>query len=122
MTHRRFLVVAVALAALGAMVSGCGIGDAQARLRTAIDAKKPTLDECYRVSLVAHKHVAGEMQLAIHVVEATGLADAIEVKSSTVKDAALHKCVETALVGTKLEPTPNANLKVDYTLRFAPAI
>jgi hypothetical protein len=119
MTAKRLLLVAATFVPLAVLSAGCGIGDAQTRLRTAIDAKKPTLDECYGTALTRDKTTAGEMRLFVNVDETSGVVNQVEI-SSGPKDPMLTKCIESALAGVKLEPAPAANLKVEYTLRFTP--
>ena len=120
MTLRRCFA-ALLLAILSLLGGACGIGNAQARLRTAVDAKKPSLDTCYGRALERDKNASGEMQLWIHVDESTGRVKRVEIARTAIEQAELEECVRTALQGVELDPKPKANLKVEYTLRFSPA-
>ena len=119
MTARGYLRIAtLTLLPLGG--GACGIGNAQARLRSAVDARKSTLDECYAQALERDRNAAGEMVLWIHVAEATGQVLQVDIGEGGMEEVTLQQCVQTALQGVKLQPKPKANLKVEYTLRFAP--
>jgi outer membrane biosynthesis protein TonB len=120
MIGTRLCLAAAALAALPLMAAGCGIGKAQTHLRTAVDSRKPTLDSCYGAALERDDGAAGEMALSIHVSEKSGAVDRVEVVRSALGDPDLERCVESALVGTRIDPKPKANLQVEYTLRFVP--
>lgn len=111
-----------ALLILAALAStGCGIGDAQKKLRTAVDAERPSLDDCFAQALERDREMSGgDMQVLLHVSRKTGRVDQAEVAHSEVEDAALQQCVESALTNVALEEPPKANLKVEYTLRFVP--
>lgn len=100
------------------MLGGCGIGNAQTRLRTAVDAQKPTLDDCYASALQRDRTLSGVMQLMLHVDEDSGAVTQVEITSPGVQDPELQQCVKTVLAGVKLDPPPKANLQVEYTLRF----
>ena len=121
MNAERLVTGTAALAVLAVLCGGCGCGDAPARLRTAVDNKKPTLNECYRAALTRNRNAAGEMKITVHFNEAISQVNKVEVQSSAIKDPALDRCVEDSLLGVKVVPTPSANLKVDYTLRFTPS-
>lgn len=118
-TKNAMFAIAVAAAVLG---FGCGgIGDSQSRLRSAVDAKKPTLDDCYASALERDRARSGTMDLWLHVNDESGRVEKVEVSESSVADPALQQCVETALVGVQLDPPPGAPMKVDYTLQFRPS-
>jgi hypothetical protein len=114
------VLMAAAPLALSLLAGGCGIGNAQTRLRTAIDASKPGLDQCYGSALERDRDAAGDMLLLVHVEEKTGRVAQVKVAKTAIQDAGLHQCVQSALEGVTLDPKPKANLKVEYTLRFAP--
>jgi hypothetical protein len=117
----RKLVILGAVGVAMLAIAGCGgIGKSQTHLRTAIDAKKPTLDDCYASALERDKEIAGSMTLWVHVAEKDGTVTQVEVANSTVTDAELTQCVETTLVGTQISPAPKANLKVEYQLELRP--
>ena len=109
---------AVALAVAGA----CGgVGNSQQHLRTAVDAQRPTLDECYGEALARDETVAGEMALVLHVDKKDGLIEDVQVGQSGIHDAALQECVESSLVGLTLEERPKVDLEVSYTFEFVPS-
>lgn len=117
MTFRQF-----AMAALLAAAAGCGgIGNAQKQLRSAVDAKKPTLDQCYGAALQRNKETVGDMDLVIHVAEKTGQVEKVDVVRDGVGDGELSQCVQSALVGIGVDPKPKANLEISYTLQFTPS-
>lgn len=116
----RHATMGLVLVGLVGSALGCGIGDAQQRLRTAVDAKEKSLDECYAQALERNEGAQGDMSIWVHVSSDTGRVDSVEVSQSEITDGALQKCVETTLVGLALVPPPKANLKVEYTLRFVP--
>jgi hypothetical protein len=116
---KRISALAAAVAALS--IAGCGgIGTAQKDLRTSVEAKKPTLDQCYGAALVRDQVAAGDMDLVLHVSEKTGQVEKVAITRSSVQDPELQQCVEQALVGIALEPKPKANLEVEYQLQFTP--
>ena len=114
----RSIYVVVVLAGLGAL--GCGIGDAQTQLRSAIDAKQGELDQCYAEALGRDRSATGEMHLWVHVEDAAGRVDDVEVDQSDVNDEALQTCVSGVLTGIQLDKAPAANLRVEYTVRLQP--
>jgi hypothetical protein len=108
------------LAMLGLLVVGCGgIGDAQKRLRTAIDANQDRLDTCYAKSLERDAEGKGSMVLVLRVTD-TGELEEVTVNSSEVTDRKLEKCVKAALMKVKLEPAPDGAFEVEYTFDFTP--
>lgn len=114
-------IIGTAAAAMLAGVGCGGIGKAQTQLRSAIDAKKPTLDGCYERALERNETAAGTMTVWVHVAEKGGSVTKAELESSTVDDDELRQCVESTLVGTQISPPPKANLKVEYRLEFSPS-
>ncbi len=120
MTIRRtILFAAMAVGVLAG--AGCGgIGNAQVRLRSAIDNQQSTLDGCYEQALVRDKSLTGNMTLWLHVTEKGGTVTEVEVENSTVNDPELTQCVQNSLVGVSIDPKPKANLKVEYQLEFTP--
>jgi hypothetical protein len=97
---------------------GGGIGDAQKRLRTAVDAKQDAFDDCYEKALAKNAEVAGKLQVVLKVKKG---GSAVSASPSGGKlDDKLVECVQTALDSVKLSPAPKANTEVSYTLSFAP--
>jgi hypothetical protein len=117
-TKRTTILVAAAAASI--LVGGCGIGDAQSQLRTAVDAQQPTLDQCYASALERSSDESGQMQVWLHVDKSSGTLKEVEVVDATVQDTQLKSCVEQALVGIQMDPPPKANLQVEYFIRFNP--
>jgi hypothetical protein len=118
---RRFeikhLLVGAALLGLGA----CGgIGSAKSNLRSAVDAKKPSLDECYGQALGRDKAAAGSMTLKLTVKDGTGMVNKVEVVDAGFADGELQSCVEGALDGLTIASKPKANVEIEYVLRFSP--
>jgi hypothetical protein len=100
-------------------IAGCGggIGNGQARLRTAINAKQDSLDDCYGEGLERSAEAQGTMQLLVHVLDGRV---GVDVTSSELEDPKLEKCVKAVLEKVKLNPAPDANFEVEYTVRFKP--
>jgi hypothetical protein len=125
MTGSRFPAVRylLAWAGVGAAVlaSGCGIGNAQARLRSAIDARKPSLDQCYAATLERDKGAAGDMRMWVSVDKRSGAVEKVEVLESAIDDPTLGQCVQDTVGQVKMDPKPKRGLKVEYTLRFSPS-
>jgi hypothetical protein len=110
---------AAALVAALCMLGGCGIGNAQTRLRTAVDAQQPTLDDCYADALQRDRTLSGVMQLVLHVDEGSGRITKVDITDPGLQDVQLQECVKTVLTGVALDPPPKANLEVEYTLQFS---
>jgi hypothetical protein len=110
----------IRLMALCCLIGCAGIGDAQKRVRTAVDAKQPTLTECYGATLALNEKASGSMLVSLRVTESSGRVDAVAIKQSSIPDDKLQECVKSALVGIQIAPGPKANLDIDYTLTFAP--
>jgi hypothetical protein len=112
----------VAIAGALLLLGGCkSIGDSQKRLRTAVEGKQPTLDNCYAAALSKNAAAAGSMQVTLHVTEAGGRIDDVKIGRSAISDTELHGCVRDALIGLQITPAPKASLQVEYVLEFAPA-
>lgn len=86
------------LCSIGLVACG-GVGDAQLRLRTAVNAKQDKLDACYTRSLTRDADGKGAMQLLLHVNQSDGVVDPVTVTSSEITDPKLAKCVRAALGG-----------------------
>ncbi len=109
------------IAMLGLAACG-GIGNAQKNVRSAVDNKTPTLDDCYGQALERDKTATGSMTLNLIVGEKSGAVDQVEMLDPGFADGELQSCVQTALVGLSISPKPKANLKVEYRLDFSPKI
>ncbi len=107
------------LCSIGLVACG-GVGDAQLRLRTAVNAKQDKLDACYTRSLTRDADGKGAMQLLLHVNQSDGVVDPVTVTSSEITDPKLAKCVRAALSAVQLSPAPGQDLDVAYTLEFGP--
>lgn len=114
MTRLTTVVTTLALAACGG-----GVGDAQKRLRTAIEAKQDALDDCYEKTLERDTEVKGNLMVVLKVAKGGGGVSSA-VTGGKVKDGKLVKCVQGTLDAIKLKPAPGANMEVTYTLAFAP--
>lgn len=108
-------------AALAAALVGCGSGDAQQHLRSAVDAKGKKLTSCYEDALQRNRSAQGTMKLFVFVEQQSGKVDKVEVQSSEIDDPQLQGCVKDTLTTITLPKTPKAGMKVDYTLRFTHA-
>jgi hypothetical protein len=117
MTTRNAILVALGAAVLA---TGCGIGDAQSRLRSAVDAQKPAFDQCYATALERDEKEAGSLEMWVHVDKQTGQLHQVEVSDTSLQDEQLKSCVESALTTVQMDPPPKANLKVEYILQFRP--
>ena len=110
----------VATLALGGGLAGCGgVGTAQADLRSAIDARQATLNECYREALTRDETLTGDLSLRVSMARSATTIDGLEVTHSNVDDAQLVACVVQALAGLSIDEAPKSALTVDYTVRFA---
>lgn len=117
--HR--MTALVALLSLGGFAVGCGgVGTAQADLRSAIDARQTTLNECYREALVRDESITGDLQLRVAMAKSATTISGIEVTGSNVDDPILVECVTAALEGLSIDEAPKSALTVDYTVRFTP--
>ncbi len=105
----------------GCLVAGCGgVGKSQADLRTAVEARKPTLHDCYASALERDKTTAGSMEVTLHLAEKSGKVEQVDFTNAAVGDDQLKECVRTAIVGVEVQPKPKANLQVAYTVQFSP--
>lgn len=119
MIARTTTLLALAIAALG--LTGCGgIGNAQVELRSAIDAKQSTLDDCYASALKRDATIRGDVTMWLHVSKDNGTVSKIEIGQSAINDVELLRCVERTIVGTKLPKAPGANMKVEYRIQMSP--
>jgi hypothetical protein len=89
------LGLGVLVAAFG--LSGCAAQDTQRRLRTAVDARQASLDDCYAKALNHDRTVEGWMRLWVHVPENDHRVDSVEIERNTkLADKRLNKCVRAA--------------------------
>jgi hypothetical protein len=109
-----YLLSVVLIVVLGAC--GGGIGDAQTRLRTAIEARQDNLDGCYGDTLEHMPAAAGKIGLLIHVKQ--GQVSDVDVTATEIEDVKLVKCVKSTLKKVALDPPPKSDFEVEYTLRF----
>lgn len=110
----------IAIGALLALAGGCGIGDAQARLRTAVDAKNEELSACYAGALERNRNAAGTIRATLHVEDDVGRVNQVEIEQSDLTDQAFQACMTDSLQSIQLEEAPAANLEVKYTFQFTP--
>ena len=113
----RYAWITLALSLFG---TGCGIGDAQTRLRTAVDAQRGELSQCYAGALQRDRNAGGEMRVWLEVDHSSGEVDNVEVASTPIDDPGFGMCVDGVLRSVRLEEAPKANLRVEYSLMFTP--
>ncbi len=116
---QRFILGVVFFSAFAAL-SGCGIGDAQRHLRSAVDAKSQELDQCYAQALTRNRDAAGTLNANLHVGASDGRVDQVEFVGGDVRDPELQSCMTATLTQVQLPEPPAANLKVEYTFQLAP--
>lgn len=119
MTARIASIVAASFAVVTFAACG-GVGKSQQHLRSAVEGKKPTLDDCYASALKRDNTINGSVTMWLHVKKDKGTVTKMEVIQSGVNDVELMRCVEGAIVGTKVEPKPSVNMKVQYELQLTP--
>ena len=106
--------------AIAAGLAGCGIGDSQAQLRSAIDAKNQELDQCYAGALARDRDAAGSLSAYVHVDHAEGRVNQVEFTGGDGRDPSLESCISDSLTRVQLTEPPAANLKVAYTFQLTP--
>ncbi|MBX3157569.1 MAG: AgmX/PglI C-terminal domain-containing protein [Deltaproteobacteria bacterium] len=107
----------VLLAALACGACGAGVGDAQKRLRTAVEAKQDAFDDCYEKTLARNAEAQGKLQVVLKV----STKGAVVSRPTGGKlDGKLVKCVQSTLDSVRLSPAPKVNMEVSYTLAFTP--
>ena len=121
MTNVRNAILPMLAALLGVAVVGCGVGNAQGDLRTAVDAEQSSMNECYRVALERDESTAGTMHLRLHMDRSTTTVREVEVMDSDLGDSTLESCVTNAIQGVSITDAPGGNMAVDYTVRFSPS-
>ena len=105
---------------LTALVGGCGIGDSQTRLRTAVDERQDALSSCYADALTRNPSAQGTVQARLHVEDDQGRIDRVEIVRSDIADDQFHTCFTQALQQVQLSEAPPANLDVAYTFQLRP--
>lgn len=107
-----------ASALLAFAAAGCADpAAAQARLRTAVDAARPSFERCYQGALGRNREAHGELRATLHVAP-SGAVDGVAPGASTLDDAELVACVTTALRAVRVEPAPAFAASVAYTFAF----
>lgn len=114
---RAISISAVSIALLAA--TGCGVGDAQTRVRSAVDARNPELNQCYASALERDRNTSGNMRAWIYVEDEQGRIERVEFTEG-VQDQQLQACMEGTLQQVQLEEAPPANLKIEYTFDLQP--
>ena len=109
----RVLLIISALA-----LTACGIGDAQPRLRTAVDAKQAEMNTCYTSALERDESIGGEVQATLHVEGSTGHVQQVEFGEGQVTDPQLRSCLSNVIQGVTLPDAPKKKLEVLYTFRL----
>jgi hypothetical protein len=112
--NRVTLIIGCALS----FASACGIGDAQPRLRTAVDAKQAEMDRCYTTALAADQSIEGQVEATLHVEGSTGHVEQVEFGEGQVTDPQLRACLTNVLQGVTLADAPRKKLEVKYTFQL----
>jgi hypothetical protein len=101
---------------------GCAgsVGEAPKLLRSAIDDKQDTLDQCYAKNLKGDDSGKGDMELVLHVAAEDGRVQSVKIASSEIDDGKLKKCVTKALETVTIDPAPSSDFDIDYELQFGP--
>jgi hypothetical protein len=99
---------------------GCGIGDAQTQLLSAVDAKREELSQCYATALSRDANAQGTLKGWVHVEDKQGRVDSVEFEQADISDQQFHGCISASLTQIQLTQPPAANLKVEYTFEFHP--
>ena len=115
--NRLALIATIALAAPACM------DHSQLRLRTAVDAQRPSLTQCYENALAQSPSAQGRMTLLIHIPTGAQQVARVQVGESDrpiQQQQQLQQCVADALVGLPIGSATLAELNVEYTLSFVP--
>jgi len=110
---RTLLIIGGAIA-----LCACGIGDAQPRLRTAVDAKRAEMNSCYTTALSRDESIGGEVEATLHVEGSTGHLAQVEFGEGQVTDPQLRSCLSNVLQSVTLSDAPKKKLEVSYTFRL----
>lgn len=113
--------VVILVVACAALASACGIGDAQANLRTAVDAKQAELDQCYTSALARNGETQGSLAADLNVESQGGRVESVEFTGGDVQDGELTSCMTGVLTQIQLQEAPAANLRVSYSFELSPA-
>lgn len=113
--------ITMALIALAsAAATGCGIGEAQTRLRTAVDAKQQELGQCYGEALARNPQAGGTIQAWINLDSDSGRIESVEYTGGDFRDEAMLSCMTSTLQTVQLMQAPKANLRVEYAFHLTP--
>ncbi|SRR5690606_9081684 len=104
---------------LGLLAAACGPGNTQRLLRSAVDARKPKLDECYQRALERDETLAGTVRAKLSVEPKTGVVKSVEFLNS-VGDDALRSCMEDALLGIRVDQPATVQVDVEYAFDLVP--
>jgi hypothetical protein len=113
---RIFLLSSVGLTL--ALASGCSIGDAQTRLRSAVDEKYNEYNECYAQALVRDENTAGQLDAVLYVDKVTGAISKVEFNPGSVTDPELERCLTAALGAVDVEGDLKRDMQVSYTFEL----
>lgn len=113
----RYAIILVGMA----LLAGCGIGDAQTRVRSAVDARSPDLNQCYAAALTRDASTSGTMSAWVYVESNEGRVERVEFEPGEVSDPTLQSCMNEALTQIRLDEPPAANLKIQYSFQLTPA-
>ena len=114
----------LALLSLGllSILAACGGPDhSQRHLRTAVDAQQDALNHCYEKALKRDAEAAGTMTVTMRVpTNSDGQVDRVDIASKDLENKKLQTCVRNTLLGVRIA-SPDDEVRVQYTLKFAPA-
>ena len=107
---------------LAVALCGCAASNSQQRLRTAVDARQASLDDCYARALAHDRTADGAMKVWLHIPQNADRVDAVEIESSKIASKRLDRCVRAALLNLDIGEVADSELKVQYTLAFQPDV
>jgi len=103
-----------------ALLAGCGLGDAQSRLRSAVDEKYDEYNQCYAQALVRDEGTEGTLDAVLYVDKVTGSISDVTFNGGAVSDPDLQRCLTRALGTVQVEGSLNRNMEVGYTFEMRP--
>lgn len=101
-----------------ALLAGCSIGDAQSRLRSAVDAKGEEFNDCYAQALTRDQSIQGSLDAVLYVDKVTGAISRVEFANGAVGDGELERCMTSVLGTVQVDGDLKKNLEVSYTFEL----
>ena len=121
MRSRSFLSCFLVGALLATSV-GCGaITPSRRNLRSAVEATRAQLDQCYEETVRRNANIGGSMAMWLNVDNESGRVTSAEMETNGVPDDGLATCVTGALETIQLPEPPPLAMRVHYTFEFRPA-